>query len=125
MKERELDLRALMADPDLGGGEFHYVRLRESISDKGRAEYTEEPHQAWGCIQPAPGRERELLPEGDREKDAIVIHTAAPLTAGGKGEKADRVHHDGAVYRVCLVDNRQRPFGFTKATAVLETWETP
>lgn len=116
----DLDLRAVITDPDMGYIAFTYGRVTETVNSKGRSEVSEALHDAEGNIQPAPGKEREILEEGDRHKAAILIFTPAPLTAGENETKADRVYHEGGVYRVVLAEPWQHYFGFTKAVAVLE-----
>ncbi len=117
------DLQELITDPSLGGCAFTYGRIVEFVSEKGRVDFTETLFQARGNIQPAPGKEREVLEEADRLKAAILIFTPALLTAGAAGEvgedstKADRIYHKDNIYRVSLVEEW---FGFTKALAVLE-----
>ncbi|SBV95527.1 hypothetical protein KL86DPRO_10883 [uncultured delta proteobacterium] len=114
------DLLDLITDPDLGGCSFRYGRITETVNDKGRAELSEQLLPADGNIQPAPGKEREVLEEGDRQKAAILIFTPANLTAGESKDKADRIYHEGSVYRVSLAEPWQHHAGFTKAIAVLE-----
>ena len=124
----DMDLRALITDPDLGGTSFVYWRAVERVTDKGRAESSREQHAAEGNIQPAPGKERELLEEGERQKAAILVFTPAALTAGENKTKADRLAYDGGVYRVSLSEAWQGHAGFTKAVAVyerkLDGWNT-
>jgi hypothetical protein len=116
----DIDLRELITDPDLGGTTFWYGRAVETVNSKGRSEKAEELLSAEGNIQPAPGKERELLEEGERQKAAILIFTPAGLTAGEDKTKADRVYHDGGVYRVSLAEPWRQHAGFTKAVAVYE-----
>lgn len=116
----DMYLRALITDPDLGGTSFVYWRAVERVTDKGRAEKSPELHTAVGNIQPAPGKERELLEEGERQKAAILVFTPAALTAGEDKTKADRLAYDGGLYRVSLAETWQGHAGFTKAVAVYE-----
>lgn len=116
----DMDLLELITDPDLGGCRFHYWRSVETVNTKGRSEKTGTLLSAEGNIQPAPGKERELLEEGERQKATILIFTPAALTAGEDTTKADRVHHDGGIYRVSLAEPWQQHAGFTKAVAVYE-----
>lgn len=115
-----MDLLDAIMDPDMGCCDFQYGRITETVNAHGRAEQKEKLCPAVGNIQPAPGKEREVLEESDRQKAAILIFTPAPLTAGEDKEKADRVYHDGGVYRVSLAEPWQQHAGFTKAIAVLE-----
>ena len=120
----DLNLLEMITDPDLGGASFLYARAVETVNSKGRSEKTMELLPAEGNIQPAPGKERELLEEGERQKAAILIFTPENLTAGEDTVKADRVYHDGGVYRVSLAEPWQHHAGFTRAVAVYERkWE--
>lgn len=116
----DMDLLELITDPDLGGCAFHYWRSVETVNAKGRSEKTGELHSASGNIQPAPGKERELLEEGERSSAAILIYTPASLTAGEDKTKADRVYHDGGAYRVSLAEPWREHAGFTRVVAVYE-----
>ncbi|MCL1939539.1 MAG: hypothetical protein FWG04_02625 [Desulfovibrionaceae bacterium] len=109
------DLLDIITDPDLGGCAFEYSRITESVNEKGRAVQAEQIFPAQGNIQPAPGKEREVLEDADRLKATILIFTPAPLTAG------DRVYHEGGVYRAALAEPWRQHAGFTKAIAVLES----
>jgi hypothetical protein len=115
-----MDLLDIITDPEMGGCSFQYGRITETVNDKGRAEFAEQKFPAEGNIQPAPGKEREVLEDADRMKASILIFTPAPLTVGEEKEKADRVYHEGSVYRVALAEPWQQHAGFTKAIAVLE-----
>lgn len=119
-----MNLAALVTDPAMGAVPFAYGRITERVTDRGRATFSEQRHEAVGCIQPAPGKEREVLEEADRQKAALLIFTPAPLITGaGTGEgayKADRVYYAGGVYRVALVEPWGSPGAYVKAIAVLE-----
>ena len=115
-----MDLLDILMDPDMGGTAFVYERVTETVSAKGRAETSSALVSADGNIQPAPGRERELLPEGDRAKESILIFTPAELSAGGGSIQADLVHYRDGKYRVATAEAWREHAGFTKAVAVLE-----
>ena len=114
-----MELADIITDPELGGTTFEYGRITESVNSKGRAEYSETRHVAEGNIQPAPGKERELLPEADRGRATIVVFTPATLQAGIPGT-ADRIYYKGNAYRVSLAEEWAEHAGFTKVLAVLE-----
>jgi hypothetical protein len=114
------ELLDIITDPDLGGCEFSYGRVTETVDAKGRAAHTETIHSAQGNIQPAPGRERELLPDEDSLKSSILIFTPADLTAGVGDIKADRIFYRNGIYRVVLAELWREHAGFTKALAVLD-----
>lgn len=113
------DMVDLVTDPELGAGPFQWVRLTETVNERGRAELASETHDGMGIIQPAPGKELERLPEADRGKDTIEVFTPAALTAGGAGMKPDRILHNGGTYRVSLAEAWPTA-GYTKALAVWE-----
>ena len=114
------ELLDVITDPDLGGCEFAYLRVTETVDSKGRSALTGMLQATQGNIQPAPGKERELLPEEDRVKAAILIFTPAELTVGQGATKADRIQYQGNIYRVALAEPWREHAGFTKAVAVLE-----
>lgn len=117
----DLDLLDILTDPDLGGTDFTYDRVAATVNDKGRTVQTMTTLQASGNIQPAPGKERELLPEGDRTKEALLIFTVAELSAGSETTAPDLVTYRGRKYRVAMVEPWREHGGFTKAVAVLES----
>lgn len=110
----------VIIDPELGGGVYRYGRIIETVNDYGRAAFSERPGTFSGNVQPAPGRERELLPEGDRERASILIFADENLSAGEDESRADRVYYQGDVYRVRLSEPWREHAAFTKAVAVLE-----
>ena len=115
-----MDMSKLILEQSLGAVTFTYVRSLETVNDKGRSEKSQITLTAQGNIQPAPGNERELLEEGERQKAAILIFTTEALIAGEDAVKADRVHFNGGVYKVSLVEPWQHHANFTKAIAVYE-----
>lgn len=115
-----LDLLDVLLDPDMGGGTYEYDRIAETMTAAGLPEYSEERGSFDGNIQPAPGKERELLPEEDMLRSAIVIYSPEDLSSGGNGRKADRVWYRGDAYRVALAEPWREHAGYTKALAVLE-----
>ena len=115
-----LDLADVVTDPDLGAVSFQYARLVETVNAQGRAALEETLHDAIGNIQPAPGKERELLPDEDRIKAAILIFTPVELLAGDETIKADRVYYNGSTYRVTLAEPWAAAGSFYKALAVKE-----
>jgi len=116
----DMDLLDIITDPELGGCRFLYGRVTEKVTERGRSEPAEQLYPAQGNIQPAPGKERELLEDEDRLKAAILIYTPEELTAGRGGVKADRIYYQGCAYRVTLAEPWREHAGFTKALAVLE-----
>jgi hypothetical protein len=114
------NLLKVISDPEMGGGEYEYERILAGADEHGRGSYTSVRRVFNGNVQPAPGRERELLPEGDQDRAAILVYTPEALSAGDGQSRADRIYHAGAVYRVRLVEPWREHAGFTKAIAVLE-----
>lgn len=116
------DLIDVITDPDLGGGLISFSRISETVDEKGRAQHSENFDTALANVQPVQGREREQLPEGDREKEAILIYTPAMLSAGGNELPAHRVYYRTGIYRVSLAEPWLEQGEFTKAIAVLEKY---
>lgn len=58
----------------------------------------------FGAIQPAGDRDLQILPEGDRTKGAIAVHTKADLSIADSGANRETyIRHLGKVYRVRAV----------------------
>lgn len=114
-------LADVILDPELGAQDYEYERVTEADILHGRAVFQAERRSFRGNIQPASGRERQEMPEGDFEKETIVIFTTEPLTAGDAEARADRVFYHGSPYRVRLAEPWRFHAGFTRALAVLET----
>lgn len=53
-----------------------------------------------GSIQPARGRDRQLLPEGKRASEAIAIYSTTDLRTAALGVLPDRVTWNGITYEV-------------------------
>jgi hypothetical protein len=65
-------------------------------------------------VQPATGKELQLLPEGARERASVAIYTAGDLRNG------DGVMHEGESYRVLALDPWRAAGAYVKAIAVRE-----
>jgi hypothetical protein len=111
----------VILDPELGGGSWQYGRIVQSFDENGWPVFTETLSTFDGNIQPAPGRERELLPEGEREKESLLVYTPVALSAGQGERRGDRIYYRDNVYRVVLAEPWREQAGFTKALAVLES----
>lgn len=95
---------AMLTDPELGAVNFTVERVTSSIDNKGRAKETAETHVAQGSVQPATGKERELLPEGERTSETIAVYTPFALRMNDEGNvKADIIISQGKRYRVAMV----------------------
>lgn len=108
----------------LGEREISYVRRTSAVdSATGRQTVTSaSPATFRGSVQPLPGRERELLPEGLRARDAVVIYTTTTLRTAeaGTGILEDLVSIDGASYAVHAagVYDSRSPIAHTRAVCV-------
>ena len=115
-----IDLADTILDPDMGAVTFTYERISEVVDDYGRSQTTTARIDTVGNIQPAPGKERELLPEADRLKETLLIFATVPLLAGENDDtKADRVFYKNTAYRVRLAEAWSE-HGIYKALAVKE-----
>ena len=116
-----IDLLEVLLDPDLGGGVYEYERITETVNGFGHPEHAVVRLSFSGNIQPAPGKERELLEEEDRLKAAVQVFSPEQLTAvDGASVKADRIFYRGDAYRVVLAEPWMEHAGYVKALAVLE-----
>lgn len=101
----DIALSELFADPDFV--EPFTVTRREVVVVDEDYETLKSEFEAEGSIQPATPKELERLPEEDRDKETVSIHTSFPLRPGGRGTaKPDRITRirDGAVYLVASVE---------------------
>ncbi|WP_142850863.1 hypothetical protein [Telmatospirillum sp. J64-1] len=88
----------LLSDEDLVQS-LDIERLGEGVSPRGRTEtvvLASETIQA--ALQPATPRERETLPEAERDKDALTLWSLAQITA------EIRFDHAGSSWRVRSVE---------------------
>lgn len=88
----------------------------------GRGKKTPEADRnIFGVIQPAVTRDLEILPEGDRTKGAITIHTKSILYIADAGtDRETYVRYRGKIYRVAG-EGQWDDHGFRKYIAT--TWQ--
>ena len=118
----DIDFSDMLSDPDFV--EPFTVTRRDAVVFGDDYRTIESRHDAVGSIQPATPKELERLPEEDRDKETVSIHTAFPLRTGGRDTaRPDRITRtkDGAAYLVASVE----PWGhlgceFVKALAQRE-----
>ena len=79
----DIDLSELLADP--GFAEPFTVTRREAVVFGDDYRTIESRFDAVGSIQPATPKELERLPEEDRDKETVSVHTAFPLRTGLSG----------------------------------------
>jgi hypothetical protein len=74
----------------------------------------------YAAVQPANGKDLLMLPEGDRQKDSISLHTLTTLRVvdHAAGTDADRVTADGVEYEVRAVQTWTDGLPHTRAVAV-------
>lgn len=108
----------------LGEREISYVRRTSAVDPvTGRNAITSAASVTFrASVQPLPGRERELLPEGLRARDAVVIYTTTTLRTAeaATGILEDLVTVDGATYAVHAagVYDSRSPIAHTRAVCV-------
>lgn len=89
-------------------------RQAKTVDGRGRTVCETGPRETiLGSVQPLSPRERELLPEADRESEALALFTRHPGL-----DTRTRVFHRGSVYRVSAVEPWETPRG-TYCRAVL------
>ena len=73
-------------------------------------------------VQPVTGRERQLLPEGIRDRAIIKLYTRCPLlSVDVEGKvRADRIDYEDQEYVVQNVENWEPNGGFYKVLAIKE-----
>lgn len=72
-------------------------------------------------VQPMSARERQLLPEGTKDKEVIKLYTTTALLSADQATRvpADVVAYQGLNYRVFAVEDRHLNGGYYKALAEL------
>lgn len=104
-----------------GGATFAVTRLGPAVVVGGRLEEpsTSSTFTVAGVLAPLSGRERERLPEGQRERATWQLFTPTQLrTASGTETLADLVTVDGDAYEVAQVDEWAGLGGFYRAVLV-------
>ena len=78
-------------------------------------------------IQPASARDREVLPEGDRQKDAIRYSTADDIRTASQHDqhRADELEVDGVRYVVMTAAPWRNVLPHTEGLALRKAEETP
>lgn len=116
-----MSLTSIFNDPFFAA-DFEVVRVVETVNRKGRAEFTETREPVTGCIQHAPGEEREALPEEDRAKETILVFAPVLLSQGEEEthKGADIIVWKGKRYRVQVAEDWMHVDGFSKALAIRE-----
>ena len=75
-------------------------------------------------VQPLEGRDREILPEGERQTDGIKVYTESDVRTvnqhgGAGGNTPDRLIFDGLVYEVRNVSRQRSIIPHYRAFALL------
>jgi hypothetical protein len=93
----------------------------ETVVNGRSSKAPEADRDIFGVIQPTATRDLEILPEGDRTKGAITIHTKAELSIADSGtDRETYVRYRGKVYRVAG-EGPWGDHGFRKYIAT--TWQ--
>lgn len=115
-----LDVSDVLADPMFADALVLY-RTTEAIGSNGRVTSTEVPSNISAVVTSANGKELERLPEADRIKGGIIVHTQARLVAGGGDLAPDELLYLGDRYVVVGVNDYSRyGTGFVAALCVLK-----
>lgn len=84
-------------------GEYTITRRTPVANIKGRAQPpTTDTFSIEANVQPATGKVRHLLPEGDRQKESIAIYTQTELF-GSDTELPDQINVKGITYEMSVV----------------------
>lgn len=99
------DVRRLLTDTDIGGGQGFVIIRRSRVRYKGRmGEETVSRINAVGSVQPAGVDVLQQLPEGDRSGQVIIIRTATRIQTGSAGDSSDtlsdEVEYNGGRYKI-------------------------
>lgn len=94
------DIRDLLFDPDVGGGQPFQIERISYGRYKGRQDATTkavEVIDAVGSVQPANEDALQQLPEGERGTEAIIVRSTTPIL-DGRREKDKDIMPDVIVY---------------------------
>lgn len=107
------DVRQMLQDPDIGGGEPFVIVRKTTTRQKGETVAASvERINATGTLQPAGNDALQQLPEADRSGEVLIVRSPVPLQMGSTksdGEiLADEIEYAGRVYKILqLRDWRQ------------------
>lgn len=99
-----LDVTDIVQDPDFAT-QFSIIHVTGSFNAAGEwvGSETADP-LVTGIILPAKWDQLQVLPEGERHQESIVVYSSAELTIGDQQTKqADIVLWDGSYYRVVFM----------------------
>lgn len=100
------DIRSLMNDPDIGGGQSFVIVRSYHRRLKGRLDDspTVTRISATGSIQPAGVEVLQQLPEADRSGKVIIIRSETQMQMGSTDSEGDlqpdEIEHNGERYKV-------------------------
>lgn len=100
------DIREILYDPDVGGGQAFIVERKTKKRSKGRLsdEAEVEIINAIGSVQPAGVDVLQQLQEADRRNTVIVVRTETPMQMGSTGDDgdvlADEILYRGGRYKI-------------------------
>lgn len=101
-----MDLSQAVTDPDMAEP-FIVVRSTGAFVAGGWKANPPQNIQGYGVISIASGADLDMVPEGDRIKESIVIHTTQELLLDNEPAKqmCDNVIWQGTTYRVYAANN--------------------
>lgn len=115
-----LDVSDVLADP-MFADTLTLYRNTETIGSNGRTTSTEVSSTFSGVVTSANGKELDRLPEADRVKGGIIVHTIARLVPGGGALAPDEILYHGDRYTVVTInDYSAYGAGFIAALCVLK-----
>jgi hypothetical protein len=114
-----IDVNELLSDPDLSDT-FQVMRSTLTVTQGGVSSVSSATYDAYGVVQPASGRELQLLPDSARTAGTIIVYTPFALQGVTDTTVPDIVIWDERNYRVTLTN----PYtnygaGYTQATCTL------
>lgn len=115
-----LDVSDVLADP-LFADTLTLYRTTETVGSNGRTSVTQATSTFSAVVTSANGKELERLPEADRVKGGIIVHTVTRLVNGGGNLAPDEILYLGDRYTVVSLNDYSRyGVGFVAALCVLK-----
>lgn len=100
-------------------------RTTRSVGSNGRVVTSSSEVICEGIIQPASGNDLDRLMEGDRGNATVSVWTSQLLTIGDDDHLPDKIHYNGQLWLVKLVDDwLDYGKGFCKAICVCQDMQS-
>ena len=98
--------------------EFKVIRCSGTTWLKGRPQNTEKILTKSGVISVSSDEDLEMIPEADRTKESITIHTISELKITNGETLGDKIKYHNKLYKISALGDKSE-YGYYKAIATL------